>query len=180
MLFWAFLCVVLSYTSACHDSDWGTSTCQLWNNMNCYAVAYGTDFCKWLWNFFVTELLNFSLNFHLTWRCWLNWDKKCRSCVLHCSPTPFLLWEKECMIPWAAIGWLFLKHTHWIGKEMPASRVCSAFLLKSEFILSETDHLYQCLFIFYFINCVKLMHYDDIVSVKRHIYFISETTLDLD
>jgi len=63
---------------------------------------------------------------------------------------------------------------------MLASRVCSAFLLKSEFILSETDHLYQHLFIFYFINCVKLMHHDNIVFVKPNIYFISETTVDLD
>ena len=63
---------------------------------------------------------------------------------------------------------------------MPASRVCSAFLLKSEFILSETDHLYQHLFIFYFIYYIKLMHCDDTVCVKAYIYFVSETTLDLD
>jgi hypothetical protein len=62
---------------------------------------------------------------------------------------------------------------------MPASRVCSAFLLRSEFILSETYHPYQCLCVFSCVNCIKLMHVDDIMPVKPHIYFISETAVGL-
>lgn len=151
MLFWAGFCLHFSVLS-----------CLILQHVMLVTGAPQCVSCEilwtvtlWSWNrflqmsveFFVTELLNFSLNFHLIWRYWLNWDKNCRSCVLHCGPTPFLLWEKECTIQWAAIGWLFWKHTHWTGKEMPASRACSAFLLKSEFILSETDYFYHRRFI---------------------------------